>query len=96
MALKNDELILYGALGGGVLLLVFSLFGTSWFGQPAQSGQAYSLSTAQIPSECGDINDVENLQHLSHHPDQFQECYKYVDPQKFKAAVGKDLSYFKK
>ncbi len=59
-------------------------------------GEGSQSQQAAIPSECGDINDPKNLQHLSHHPDQFQECYKFVDANKFRQAVGRDLSEFRR
>ena len=57
-------------------------------------GAAQFAAPAQIPAKCGNINDPAQWQHLSHHPDQFQECYRVVDPAKFKAAVGQDVSVF--
>lgn len=48
----------------------------------------------QIPAECGNINDQANIQRLSHHPDQFRRCYRVIDPAKFKAATGQDISDF--
>jgi hypothetical protein len=43
-------------------------------------------------SECGDLNDIANIQHLSHHPDRFADCIKQVDDAKFKEAVGIEKS----
>ncbi|MEW6035172.1 MAG: hypothetical protein AB1529_01035 [Candidatus Micrarchaeota archaeon] len=96
-----DEKILYGAVlvaAGALLSLAF----LSFLAPPAaaqnqgagQPGPAIALGSP--PPECGDINDPSNLQHLSHHPDRFQECYKYVNPVKFKQAVGQDLSNFQR
>jgi hypothetical protein len=59
-----------------------------------QNSQYYQAAAASAGSECGDLNDPANLQHLSHHPDRFQSCYRLVDPAKFKAAVGRDVSEF--
>ncbi|HLD60417.1 MAG TPA: hypothetical protein VI912_05445 [Candidatus Bilamarchaeaceae archaeon] len=55
----------------------------------------YYEQKAQLSnSECGDLNDPSNIQHLSHHPDKYQECLKQIDPQKFKEAVGQDITSF--
>jgi|SRR3989338_1916271 len=59
-----------------------------------EGGYAAAPPAGNVPPECGDINDPKNLQHLSHHPDQFQACYRVVDPAKFRAAVGRDASEF--
>ena len=89
-----------------VALAALMVLGYAAFGMPARqpdvsaAAGAGAYATAQlsgpIPPECGDINDAENLQHLSHHPDQFQECYKVVDAGKFQQAVGQPLSNFMK
>ncbi|MFH0927195.1 MAG: hypothetical protein V1822_01315 [Candidatus Micrarchaeota archaeon] len=60
----------------------------------AQNQQIFQQQAASAGSECGDLNNPANLQHLSHHPNLYQDCYKLIDPQKFKAAVGKDISEF--
>ncbi len=90
------EKYLYGTLGIATLVLLFGIIGT--FSQPsaATDGTTGVQLKGPPPAECGNINDAKNLQHLSHHPDQFQECYNYVDPVKFKQAVGQDLSNFKR
>lgn len=92
-----DEKILYGVIVvAAVAVLAFSFLSLIAPPAKAQAGGAVAASLAQgpVPAECGDIENPKNLQHLSHHPDRFQECYKYVDPAKFKAAVGEDLSNF--
>lgn len=61
-------------------------------GQVVQNAQsrAYFAQQAQAAgSECGDMNDPQNLQHLSHHPEKFSACLKAADPAKLKAATGK-------
>ncbi len=91
-----DDRLIYGiVIVAGVALLVFSLLSALAPPASAQSQPApASLSGTAIPPECGDINDPANLQHLSHHPDRFQACYRVVDPSKFKAATGQDVSNF--
>ncbi len=102
----SDKAI-YAVLLAGVLVLGYGMFfmPSAQAYQTASPSQSYgtaapaaggktSLASASIPPECGDINDPKQLQHLSHHPDQFQACYKVVDPVKFKAAAGRDVSVF--
>lgn len=75
------------ALIGALAVLGWVLYG-------ALSTPTAAPIQQQIPSECGDITDNANVQHLSHHPDRFGECIKLVDPAKFKEAVGTDKSEF--
>src|SRR3989304_4328656 len=96
-----DEKILYGALViAAAALLAFSFLSMIATPAAAQSqiggGTGASLAQGPGPSEGGGINTPKTLQHLSHHPDRFQECYKFVDPAKFKAAVGEDLSNYRR
>ncbi len=108
--MEAKEYAAYGALLIGAFVLAWvAMDGAGVLSQPAGSpavGQdgkllatepnaRYFAQEAQtVGSECGNLNDPQNLQHLSHHPSQFQACYKAVDPAKFKAAVGKDVSEF--
>ena len=96
---------IYAVLLAGALVLGYGMFfmPSAQAYQAASPSQSYgaaapggktSLASASIPPECGNIDDPKNLQHLSHHPDQFQACYKVVDPAKFKQAVGQDVSVF--
>ena len=95
----ND--MMYAVAAMAILVLGFALFGmpsaqqtASILAQDAGTGGACFSQQAQVPPECGDINNPQNLQHLSHHPDRFQACYRIVDPAKFKAAVGGDVTEF--
>lgn len=45
-------------------------------------------------SDCGDLNEVGNVQHLSHHPSQYADCLKQVSPAVFKQATGTDKEAF--
>lgn len=89
----EEKTITYIALVGAFAVLGWVLYGA--FSSPAapSSGLA-ALPNQAIPSECGDITDNANVQHLSHHPSQFGECIKLVDPAKFKEAVGTDKSAY--
>lgn len=91
---------IYAVLLAGVLVLGYGMFfmptaqAQSYTVQGGGLGYAAAGPAGSVPPECGDINDPKQLQHLSHHPDQFQACYKVVDPVKFKQAVGQDVSVF--
>ena len=91
---------MYAVAAIALLVLAYGVFAMPQR-QPDFSASAYGgaqsaqfAAPSSIPPECGDINDPANLQHLSHHPEKFQACYKVVDPAKFKAAVGQDVSVF--
>ena len=92
---------MYAVAAIALLVLGYGVFAMPQRQQADFSASAYGAqqpaqfaAPAQIPAKCGNINDPAQLQHLSHHPDQFQECYRVVDPAKFKAAVGQDVSVF--
>jgi hypothetical protein len=59
--------------------------------QNAQNQQYFAAQAAQTGSECGDVTDFANVQHLSHHPDRYRDCYAKVDPALLKQATGKTL-----
>src|SRR3989338_1397985 len=56
----------------------------------------YQEKNLQAGSECGDMTDLANVQHLSHHPDRFGNCIKQVDAQIFKQAVGQSKEEYMK
>ncbi len=101
MEIKN-EYLLYGLIFVGVALLAWSLFST--FSQPrldrdprglllqsAANEQYFAAQAQSAGSECGDVKDEANVQHLSHHPDRFAECLGQVEPSFLKKATGKTL-----
>ena len=47
-------------------------------------------------NECGNLQDPANIQHLSHHPQQYEDCIRRVEPQKFFEATGQSLDDFAK
>ncbi len=65
-------------------------------GKSTAKYQYYENLKQTSGTECGDLNDNGNVQHLSHHPDQYAECIKKVDPAKFKEAVGQEKDAFMK
>ncbi|HIH20646.1 TPA: hypothetical protein HA244_05245 [Candidatus Micrarchaeota archaeon] len=99
--MKNEYLV-YAMLFVGVLLLAWSAFST--FAKPqldrdargllleTQANEQYFQQQAlQVGNECGNLNDEANVQHLSHHPSQFADCLKQVDPAFLQKATGKTL-----
>jgi|SRR3989338_3449357 len=96
---KNEMYILYGIGIIAVLMLGWAFIGFVSPSQPsaenAQFQQASTFSASggasSSDSECGDLNDISNVQHLGHHPDQFADCLKKVNPQVLKQATGQTL-----
>ncbi len=92
----------YGVLFVGVLVLAFSVF--SLFSAPkidvdaqgrvletARNEQYFQQQAVQVGSECGDLRDAANVQHLSHHPGQYADCLRQVDPAFLQQATGQTL-----
>lgn len=99
--MKNEHL-LYAVIFGAVLVLSWSAFST--FSKPqldrdprgllletASNEQYFAAQAQQVGSECGDLQDEANVQHLSHHPDRFAQCLRQVTPAFLKKATGKTL-----
>ena len=99
-----DKLLigLTALIGVGVLLIGVSAF--SLLSQPrfdvGQSGQLlqtrsnqqfFEQQAASSGSQCGNLQDVANVQHLSHHPGQYADCLKKVDPAFLQKATGKTI-----
>ena len=96
----KNEYLMYGLLFVAVLVLAWTVF--SAFSKPqldrgvdgrvletASNEQYFQQQAAQSGSECGDLNDEANVQHLSHHPSQYENCLRQVDPAFLKQATGK-------
>ena len=93
----KNEYLLYGVIIFGIAILVWSL--TSMMQTNAVGGAKYNYyqnQNLQTGSECGDMTDSANVQHLSHHPDRFGNCIKQVDPQIFEQAVGQSKEEYMK
>ena len=90
---RNDQFIgislTYVAAGVVAFLLAV---GVLFFTQQPQ--QQSPLST--LAGECGNLTDISNVQHLSHHPQQYKDCYRRIDPQVFEQATGMRLEDFLK
>lgn len=98
----KNEIMVYGLIFLAAFVLAYSVFAT--FSKPAYERNAQGLvanslanqqyfqqQAAQSGSECGDLNDEANVQHLSHHPGQFADCLKQVNPAFLQKATGKTL-----
>ena len=101
MEIKNEHLI-YAIIFGAVLVLSWSVFST--FSKPqldrdsrgllletASNEQYFAAQAQSAGSECGDLKDEANVQHLSHHPGQYADCLKQVEPAFLQKATGKTL-----
>ncbi len=92
--------MIYLALAIVVLVLAFTAYGVFAVQTSIESSgskdalQNVQLAVANVPSECGDITDLKNVEHLSHHPDKYGQCYPFVNPATFKQATGQDISNF--
>ena len=98
----KNEYLMYGLFFLTVMLLAWSAF--AFFAKPSFTADAqgnvlqtqsnyqyFQEQAAQSGSECGDLNDEANVQHLSHHPDRFENCLRQVDPAFLRKATGKTL-----
>ncbi len=85
------KIAMYAVLVVAVAVLAWSIYSMV---QPAgvqnnaQNFEYYQNQNLQTGSECGDMEDLANVQHLSHHPERFGECIKQVDAGVFEKAVG--------
>ncbi len=89
--ITKENILLYGIVAAAVAILVWavlSIFGT---GVGSANYNYYQQTNA---GGCGDLNDIANVQHLSHHPSQYADCIKQVSPEVFKQAVGTDKNAF--
>ncbi|MBI5225284.1 hypothetical protein HY989_05430 [Candidatus Micrarchaeota archaeon] len=59
--------------------------------QTASNSQYYQQKAQAQGTECGDLKDAGNVQHLSHHPSKYADCLKKVDLAFLKQATGKTL-----
>jgi len=80
---NNEKIFLYALIAVSAAVLLWSIFNTLQIN-----------STSNHASGCGDLTDLSNIQHLSHHPQQYAECIKLVSDEKFQQAVGISKSQF--
>ncbi len=86
--MSKMNMLAYAAIGIGIATLVFVFMFVFQGSSSAQDVQSYAAD------ECGDLGDAANIQHLSHHPQQYKDCLKQVNPQKFYDATGQNLNDF--
>jgi len=89
--ISRENILLYGIVAVAVAILAWTVF--SILGAGVGSAN-YNYYQQQNAGGCGDLNDVTNVQHLSHHPSQYADCIKQVSPEVFKQAVGTDKETF--
>ena len=104
--MKTDDALMYGAVLIAALLLGWSAYTYMFPAKPAgwvtdasgqvvnsqQNLQYFQQVSQQTGDECGDITDESNVQHLGHHPSQYADCLKKVDPAFLKKATGLTLN----
>ncbi len=56
-----------------------------------QNQAYYEAKALESGSECGNLADEKNVQHLSHHPARYADCLKQVKPTLLQKASGKTL-----
>jgi len=92
----NNKMLVYAVVIFAVAVLAWSITTMANGSKTNAQYQYYNNLQQQSTSGCGDLADNGNVQHLSHHPEQYAECIKQVDAQKFKEAVGTDKDTFMK
>ena len=89
--ISRENTLLYGIVAAALAILAWAVFSIIDTGV---GGANYNYYQQQNAGGCGDLNDVSNVQHLSHHPSQYADCIKQVSPEMFKQAVGTDKDDF--
>ena len=80
-----------------VVVIVLSWAIISLLNASAVPVPKYSANIAQNQdSGCGNMSDLANVQHLSHHPDQYKDCIKQVDSKIFEQATGQSKEDYMK
>ncbi len=92
----DNKIVVYSAVIVVVAVLAWSITTMANGFKSNPQYQYYQNLAKQSDSGCGDLTETGNIQHLSHHPEQYVECIKKVDPQKFKEVVGQDMDSFLK
>ena len=100
--MKTEELIMYGLVFVGVIAV--GLAAMTFFSEPkvaygvqgnviqsAANQQVFAQQAAAAGGQCGSLTDAANVQHLSHHPGQYEQCLRQVDPNFLKQATGQTL-----
>ena len=88
--IKKENIALYGMLGVVAVILIFSVYtmlAPKKLEINAQNYQQYEQQRISSGSECGDLTDPANIQHLSHHA-ELKPCLDKVDPALRKQVLG--------
>ncbi|MFZ3077379.1 MAG: hypothetical protein WA139_02900 [Candidatus Aenigmatarchaeota archaeon] len=89
--ISKENMLLYVIAAAAVAILAWAVLSILGTGVGSANYNYYQQANA---GGCGDLNDVANVQHLSHHPSQYADCIRQVSPEMFKQAVGTDKSAF--
>ena len=89
---NKNPMVFYAAIIAALVVLGWVFLSSFQKSGPApvNSANNYAPGLATGNDNCGNLTDLANVQHLSHHPGTFADCIKKVDPVVFKQAVGMD------
>ena len=71
--ISRENTLLYGIVAAALAILAWAVFSIIDTGV---GGANYNYYQQQNAGGCGDLNDVSNVQHLSHHPSQYADWHK--------------------
>lgn len=89
--ISKENMLLYGIVAAAVAILVWAVASAIGTGVGSANFNYYQQQNA---GGCGDLTDLGNVQHLSHHPSLYGDCIKQVSPEVFKQATGTDKNTF--
>lgn len=89
--INKENILLCGIVAVAIAILAWAVVSVLGTGVGSANYNYYQQANA---GGCGDLNDISNVQHLSHHPSQYADCIKQVSPEAFKQAVGTDKEAF--
>lgn len=89
--ISRENILLYGIVAAAVAILAWAVFNIVGTGVGSANYNYYQQANA---GGCGDLTDLGNVQHLSHHTSLYADCIKQVSPEIFKQAVGTDKDAF--
>lgn len=89
--ISRENILLYGIVAAAVAILAWAVFSIVGTGEGSANYNYYQQANA---GGCGDLTDVSNVQHLSHHPSQYADCIRQVSSEVFKQATGTDKTTY--
>ncbi|PIN98793.1 MAG: hypothetical protein COT90_02730 [Candidatus Diapherotrites archaeon CG10_big_fil_rev_8_21_14_0_10_31_34] len=103
--MQANELAMYGLIFFGIILSGMALMNLNQVQHKTvistdekgvvlkteENQKIFEEQAIELDSKCGDLEDKENIQHLSHHPGMYMECLEQVDSEKLMEATGKTL-----